>query len=265
MNRLRAILVDDERLAIKQMRKLLDEQAGISVVGTAGGLAEAVTLLAQESPDVVFLDISMPPASGFDLLPHLSVWTRVVFVTAYSEHAIHAFEARALDYLLKPVDPERLAQAIERVREIVMWQRGANAKPSAKTSAKTGADAGTGIGAVTGTGTGIGEKVSLGDNRYWERIPIEEIAAVASEGNYSCVHTLDGSNFFIRRTMQEWRTRLTPAGFVGLNRSLLIQPAAILRLEVISRNETMIHLYGVPASFRLGRTASLRARRYQLG
>lgn len=259
MNRLRAIVVDDERLAIKQMRKLLDEQPGISVVGTAGGLAEAVTLLAQESPDVVFLDISMPPASGFDLLPHLSVSTRVVFVTAYSEHAIHAFEARALDYLLKPVDPERLAQAIERVREIVMWQRGASAKPSAKPSAKTGA------GADAGTGTGIGEKVSLGDNRYWERIPIEEIAAVASEGNYSCVHTLDGSNFFIRRTMQEWRTRLTPAGFVGLNRSLLIQPASILRLEVISRNETMIHLYGVPAPFRLGRTASLRARRYQLG
>ena len=249
MNRLRAIVVDDERLAIKQMRKLLDEQPGISVVGTAGSLAEAVTLLAQESPDVVFLDISMPPASGFDLLPHLSVWTRVVFVTAYSEHAIHAFEARALDYLLKPVDPERLAQAIERVREIVMWQRGG----SAKTSAKTGA------------GAGIGEKMSLGDNRYWERIPIEEIAAVASEGNYSCVHTLDGSNFFIRRTMQEWRTRLTPAGFVGLSRSLLIQPAAILRLEVISRNETMIHLYGVPAPFRLGRTASLRARRYPLG
>lgn len=259
MNRLRAIVVDDERLAIKQMRKLLDEQPGISVVGTAGGLAEAVTLLAQETPDVVFLDISMPPASGFDLLPHLSVSTRVVFVTAYSEHAIHAFEARALDYLLKPVDPERLAQAIERVREIVMWQRGASAKPSAKPSAKTGA------GADAGTGTGIGEKVSLGDNRYWERIPIEEIAAVASEGNYSCVHTLDGSNFFIRRTMQEWRTRLTPAGFVGLNRSLLIQPASILRLEVISRNETMIHLYGVPAPFRLGRTASLRARRYQLG
>ena len=255
MNRLRAILVDDERLAIKQMRKLLDEQPGISVVGTAGGLVEAVTLLAQESPDVVFLDISMPPASGFDLLPHLSVWTRVVFVTAYSEHAIHALEARALDYLLKPVDPERLAQAIERVREIVMWQRGA--------SLKTGAGAGIGIGAVTGTG--IGEKVSLGDNRYWERIPIEEIAAVASEGNYSCVHSLDGSSFFIRRTMQEWRTRLTPAGFVGLSRSLLFQPAAILRLEVISRNETMIHLYGVPAPFRLGRTASLRARRYQLG
>lgn len=249
MNRLRAIVVDDERLAIKQMRKLLDEQPGISVVGTAGGLAGAVTLLAQESPDVVFLDISMPPASGFDLLPHLSVWTRVVFVTAYSEHAIHAFEARALDYLLKPVDPERLAQAIERVREIVMWQRGASA----------------GAGAGTGTGAGIGEKMSLGDNRYWERIPIEEIAAVASEGNYSCVHTLDGSNFFIRRTMQEWRTRLTAAGFVGLSRSLLIQPAAILRLEVISRNETMIHLYGVPAPFRLGRTASLRARRYQLG
>ena len=263
MNRLRAILVDDERLAIKQMRKLLDEQPGISVIGTAGGLTEAVTLLAQESPDVVFLDISMPPASGFDLLPHLSVWTRVVFVTAYSEHAIHAFEARALDYLLKPVDPERLAQAIERVREIVMWQRGASLKTGA--GAGIGIGAGTEIGAVTGTGTGIGEKMSLGDNRYWERIPIEEIAAVASEGNYSCVHTLDGSNFFIRRTMQEWRTRLTPAGFVGLSRSLLIQPAAILRLEVISRNETMIHLYGVPAPFRLGRTASLRARRYQLG
>lgn len=236
MKYLRAILVDDERLARERMRNLLNEYPGLRVVGTAGSLPEAVALLGHASPDVVFLDISMPPANGFELLPHLEEWTQVVFVTAYSKHAVRAFKAQALDYLLKPVRPERLAQTIERVRAMAALKR----RP---------------------TKVRVGEKITQDDDRHWERIPIDEIAAVTGQGNYSRIHILDGGDLAVRRTMQEWNAQLAAAGFVALTRSMLIHPAAISQLEIISRDETFVHLYGVPEPFRLGRAASLRARR----
>jgi DNA-binding LytR/AlgR family response regulator len=138
--------------------------------------------------------------------------------------------------LLKPVRPERLAQTIERVRAMAALKR----RP---------------------TKVRAGEKVTQDDDRHWERIPIDEIAAVTGQGNYSHIHILDGGNLAVRRTMQEWNAQLAADGFVALTRSLLIHPAAISQLEIISRDETLVHLYGVPEPFRLGRAASLRARR----
>lgn len=146
MNRLRAILVDDERLARQQLTKLLQAQSGVQLVGEAANLAEAIDLLAGEPPDVIFLDISMPPESGFDLLPHVPPTTRVVFVTAHAEHAARAFDSKALDYLLKPVQPARLAQTIEHLHEMARLQSRA-------------------------------ASVVLGDHRSWEKIPVEAIAA----------------------------------------------------------------------------------------
>jgi len=230
MNRLRVILVDDERLARQQLSKLLHQQAGVHLVGGAANLAEAIALLAGEPPDVVFLDISMPPENGFDLLPHVPPATQVVFVTAHSEHAIRAFESKALDYLLKPVLPERLTQTIERLHEMASLKR---------TTAS----------------------VVLGDQRNWEKIPVEAISAVIGDGNYSHVYTLTGSNFFVRRPMRDWEKLLSAAGFVVLSRSLVVNPAAFVRLEVVRREEAILHLIGIPEPIQLGRTASLRARR----
>jgi two-component system LytT family response regulator len=230
MNRLRAILVDDERLARQQLSKLLQAQSGVCLVGQAANLTEAIDLLNGEPPDVVFLDISMPPESGFDLLPHVPLGTRVVFVTAHAEHAIHAFEAKALDYLLKPVLPERLAQTIEHLHEMALLQIAS-------------------------------ASVVLGDRRSWEKIPVEAISAVMGDGNYSSVHTLAGSDFFVRRPMREWEELLATSGFVMLSRSLLVNPAAFSRLEVVRREEALLHLIGVPDPIPLGRTATLRARR----
>lgn len=230
MNRLRAILVDDERLARQQLSKLLQAQTGVNLAGEAANLAEAIDLLAGEPPDVVFLDISMPPESGFDLLPHVPPATRVVFVTAHSEHAVRAFDAKALDYLLKPVQPARLAQTIERLHEMALLQS-ANAS------------------------------VVLGDHRSWEKIPVEAIAAVMSDGNYSRVHTLAGSDFFVRRPMREWEKLLGAARFAVLSRSLLVNPVAVIRLQVIDRKQTLLHLTGLSEPIPLGRTVALRARR----
>ena len=112
-----ALLVDDEPLANTRMRELLAAHPEIDVIGVAGGLKAARAFLETRSPDVVFLDVEMPGGSGLDLLASVPDATQVVFVTAREKYAVQAFDAAALDYLVKPVDPERLADTVARIRK----------------------------------------------------------------------------------------------------------------------------------------------------
>jgi two-component system LytT family response regulator len=104
-----ALLIDDEPLANSRMREMLAVHPEIEIIGVAGGLAEAKAFLDTRAPDVVFLDVEMPGGSGLDLLESVPDATQVVFVTAREKYAVQAFAVAALDYLVKPVDPERLA------------------------------------------------------------------------------------------------------------------------------------------------------------
>ena len=113
---MRALIIDDEPPARRELRRLLAEFPSIEVVGEAGNVEEAEVRIAAVSPSLLFLDIQMPGGSGFDLLTRLDYAPQVVFTTAHDEHAVRAFEVNALDYLLKPIDPERLAAAVSRVR-----------------------------------------------------------------------------------------------------------------------------------------------------
>ena len=113
----KTIIVDDERMARKEMRGLLAEFDEIAVVGEAENINEAVNLIQKEKPHVVFLDIQLSGENGFDLLERTDQNFKLIFVTAFDAYAIRAFEINALDYLLKPVNPERLAKAIERLDE----------------------------------------------------------------------------------------------------------------------------------------------------
>ena len=110
MRRLRTLLVDDSRLARGELRTLLAAHAEVDVVGEADDVEAAVAAVAGLQPDLLLLDIQLPGGSGFDVLERLPRAPHVVFCTAYDQHAVRAFEANALDYLLKPVEPERLAQ-----------------------------------------------------------------------------------------------------------------------------------------------------------
>ena len=114
---LETLIVDDERLARRELRRLLAPQEAVTVVGEAAHADEAEALLREQAPDLLLLDVQMPGASGFDLLERLDAVPHVVFVTAYDEYAIRAFEVNALDYLVKPVEEERLAEALETVQE----------------------------------------------------------------------------------------------------------------------------------------------------
>ncbi len=114
----KAILIDDERLARVELRRLLTSHPQIEIVAEAANVAEAIKLIHQHQPHLLFLDIQMPGATGFDLLEQLDTTPDVIFTTAYDEYALKAFEVSALDYLLKPIVPDRLAQALTKLSPV---------------------------------------------------------------------------------------------------------------------------------------------------
>ncbi len=131
MSNLSAVLVDDEGLARDELGFLLGQLGGVDIVGQAGNGLEAVDTIARLQPDVVFLDIQMPGLTGFEVARRMidaETPTHIIFVTAYDQHAIEAFEVNAVDYLLKPVDPSRLELAIQRTRRRLAFERRADEK-----------------------------------------------------------------------------------------------------------------------------------------
>src|SRR5690348_2863303 len=115
---MKAIIIDDERLARTELRKLLQDFPEIEVVDEASNAEEGIQKIENHNPDLVFLDIQMPGKTGFDMLSELDHAPQVIFTTAYDEYALKAFEVNALDYLLKPVEPRRLADAMEKLRRV---------------------------------------------------------------------------------------------------------------------------------------------------
>src|SRR5881275_227164 len=114
---MKAIIIDDERLARTELRKLLQEYPEIEIVDEASNAEEGLQKIENLNPDLIFLDIQMPGKTGFDMLSELDHAPHVIFTTAYDEYALKAFEVNALDYLLKPVEPRRLADAVEKLRK----------------------------------------------------------------------------------------------------------------------------------------------------
>ena len=120
---IKAIIIDDERLARNELKKLLLQHPEISIIDEASSVEEGIEKIDLSHPDLIFLDIQMPGKTGFDLLAELEKAPRVIFTTAYDEFALKAFEVNALDYLLKPIDPQRLADAIQKLQtEIALEQ-----------------------------------------------------------------------------------------------------------------------------------------------
>jgi two-component system LytT family response regulator len=120
---IKAIIIDDERLARNELKKLLEQHPDITIIDEASNVDEAIEKIDLSRPDLIFLDIQMPGKTGFDLLAEIEKSPRVIFTTAYDEFALKAFEVNALDYLLKPIDPKRLADAIQKLQsEIALEQ-----------------------------------------------------------------------------------------------------------------------------------------------
>ena len=205
--------MDDERLARRELRRLLAEHPGIRIVGEAGNAAEAREALAELSPDLLFLDVQMPGETGFDLLASLDAVPAVVFTTAYDEYALRAFEVSALDYLVKPIEPERLARTVERLLQEASRVPGA-ADPSIQPSnaSDPAPDGGT---------LGPHHRVFLKDgDRCWF-VELGRIRLFESEDNYTRVH-FDDEKPLILRSLSELEAKLDPASFFRANRSQIV-------------------------------------------
>lgn len=238
---LRVLLVDDERLARKYLRELLGEHEGVCVVGEADGVADAAELARQLAPDVIFLDVQMPPASGFDLLPLLDPAPAIVFVTAHDDYAVRAFAASASDYLLKPVTPERLGLALQHVRRD---QRARAVE-----------------GGVVSSALGLDDSLVLRDGGRLLRVRVREVAALVAEGSYTRVHFSSERSMLVLRRMADWETLLPAPPFLRAERSLIVNLKRVAGLDIRSRDDGMLRLEadGSP-SLVLGRVAISRLR-----
>jgi two-component system LytT family response regulator len=187
-----ALVADDERLARSELRRLLGAHPDISIVAEARNVDEAEAVLKREPVDLLFLDIQMPGGSGFDLLERLDRMPLVIFTTAFDQYAIRAFEVNALDYLMKPVAPERLAEALDRVRQ-----------------------------RAGGASRGLLERVFVREGERCWIVNVADIRLLESDGNYTRLY-FGVHRPLILRSLQALEARLDPAVFFRASRSRII-------------------------------------------
>lgn len=246
---IRAIVVDDEELARRGIEIRLGEHKDFELIGQCENGREALAMVADEQPDLMFLDIQMPGLSGLDVLarlPHESM-PMIIFVTAFDRYALDAFEAHALDYLLKPINDMRFRQALDRVRELVQQRHAlAQRENLMKLLAST-------------RGTGSLDEQTLRQHletidspRYANILPIREESdtvrvAVASidwidaAGDYMCVHA-DGRTYVLRETMKSLAAILDPKVFQRVHRSTIVNVQRVRRLRPHTNGEYFLTL-----------------------
>jgi two-component system LytT family response regulator len=244
---IRAILVDDEPLLREHLRERLEAHPEIDLVGEAHGVDSAAELVAAEKPDVIFLDVRMPPETGFDLLPRLEGLVPrpvVVFVTAYDRYALKAFDANAFDYLTKPVHPARLAKTISRLKQAMAGQRLiANlGDPAASSDAK---GAGDSLDAM--------DLIPLQDGAYIRMVEVGQIAAAEIQGDYTRIFAAGGRAVMIKSTLSLWENKLPPSLFCKISRRLLINRKQVNRIAPVNRENTQVFLNGIEESLLLSR------------
>jgi two-component system LytT family response regulator len=225
---LRAVIADDEPLARARLRRLLGHEPDVAVIAECATGREAADAMRRTRPDVMFLDVQMPDVDGFGALHAVPEAERpwIVFVTAYSTHAVRAFEEQALDYLLKPVSPERLHDAVDRVRQRVV-----------ASSATSAAASSTPVSAPRDYPARIA--IPMGSRfRFVETAEIDYITAAA---NYAEIH-VGVHTFVLRETMTSLEARLDPRAFLRIHRSRIVRLAGIDDVEPLASGQYVVRL-----------------------
>jgi two-component system, LytTR family, response regulator len=224
---MKALLIDDERLARNELRRLLTAFPDIEIAGDASNSKQAREQLAALKPDLLFLDVQMPGETGMELLESLEAPVpHVIFTTAYDEFAVKAFELNALDYLLKPVDPARLATAVEKLRAKINGTTEAVATRSTTRERLVGED-----------------KVFVREgDRCWF-VEVKTIRLLESEGNYTRVH-FESAQPQLFRSLNAMEERLDPKYFFRANRRQIINLAWIDKIEPWFSGGLLVHLKG---------------------
>jgi two-component system, LytTR family, response regulator len=218
MPRLRAVVADDEPLARARLLRLLAQFPDVDVVADCESGSDAIRAIQAQKPDIAFLDIQMPDLDGFDVLGALpaSAQPKVVFVTAHSEHAVRAFQAHALDYLLKPVSAERLREAVDRLHP-----------PQSVEPASDSRDFATRL-AVP-----VGMRIHL--------VPVDEIDYISAYGNYVELH-VGARALVLRETMTHLESRLDPRQFLRVHRSRLVRLDKVVDAEAHAAGQFLLRL-----------------------
>jgi len=250
VSRIRTLLVDDERLARRGLELRLASAPDFEIVGECENGREAIEKVALLQPDVMFLDIQMPGQTGFDVLAALpqDAMPIVVFVTAFDRYALDAFEANALDYLLKPVDDARLGQALARVREALRDRQ--TLTQHEKMLALLAGVQGAGelapeeiIARVTTSAARFPEILAIRTGRDVVRVRAAEIDWIDAAGDYMCIHA-SGSTHVLRATMKQLESSLDPGVFQRVHRSAIVNLARVRRMRPHANGEYFLTLEG---------------------
>lgn len=221
----RALIIDDEAAACDDLRRLLAARAEVQIVAAVGRIVDAQTALARDDYDLVFLDVQLRGGTGFDLVPHVRPGARIIFVTAHDNYALRAFAVNAVDYLLKPVEPARLAESLRRLD-------GPPADPARVQPAAL---------ALTSDDTML-LKTATDAARF---VRLRDIAVIFSSENYTELRLLNGEKFIARRTLKAWEEQLPAADFMRVHRTAMVNLHAVRRAAHYDREVTHLFLTGL--------------------
>lgn len=220
---MRALIIDDERLARKELKSLLQDFAEIEVIGEAVNADEAIEKITSENPDLIFLDISMPGKTGFEMLEELEKAPKVIFTTAYDQFALKAFEVNALDYLLKPIESDRLEAAISKVKDEPTPQIANEPHPSGKLLAS--------------------DQVFVKDGEKCWFVRLEKVRLFESDGNYIKVY-FDNFRPMIHKSLNALDEKLDDRSFFRASRKHIINLGWVDKIEPWFNGGLMVELKG---------------------
>ena len=238
---IKAVIADDDPAARTHLRQLLQDQPLVDIKGEAASVAEATALCRKVRPDVVFLDADFPEsdADPFSLFHDLDPLPAIVFVTAHQHFAARAFEMGSLDYIVKPVRPDRLQRSLSRLR-------GHSVSPTVRKAAAS-------------PPRDIPVAIPL-EHRKICMVPAQSILHIRADSNYSHVHLEDGRELYVYRTLSQWQAVL-PEYFLRLDRSIIVNSRRVSKIHVHPLEQASLHLSGSDQPTFLGRTALRRFRR----
>jgi two-component system LytT family response regulator len=231
---IRTLIAEDEPIARERMRRLLSQEEGVELVGECKDGDEAVALVRQLKPDLLFLDVEMPGRDGFSVLSALGneVSPVVIFTTAYDHYAVKAFEIHAVDYLLKPFDQLRFRRALERARnQVVRAKEKEDVTQRMRTLLKD-----------VEPGSSMGRLVIRSGGRV-VFLRVSEIDWIEAAGNYVRVHCQDQTHL-VRETMNQMESKLDGKRFVRIHRSIIVNVESIRELEPCGNGEYIVHVRG---------------------
>jgi len=243
---IRTILVDDEKLAIQGLQLRLEAHPDVEVIDTCLNGREAIRSIKTHKPDLVFLDIQMPGFDGFSVVSGMMEVEPplFVFVTAYSDHAIRAFEAQATDYLMKPVEQERLADTMERVRQRLAEKRGVEeAERLKEVLAEHAPEAHEELVDTSDTlaANRYEKMINIKDQGQIFRVEVDSIERIDAAGDYMCIYT-GGDTLILRETMKDLEKRLDPRKFQRVHRSTIVNLDLVKQVKPHTNGECFLVL-----------------------